>query len=157
MFIEKRIKPSFSVIGKNKWVENGNGVKDVWEDANCHFEDVLPLAKKDASQSLVGVWGAMSDRSMTFKPWEQHFSVGFYLAGVECENSVTPPVGWAKWTLPGFEYLVCKPEPSYAEAMTFVLSSYMPAHQLTLQGAIQEFYDPQQNGQLFLFFPIARL
>ncbi len=156
MVIEKRYKESFSIIGRRKWVEKGSGVQDVWEDANCHFDDVLPLAKKDEEGRLVGVWGAMSDRTMAFKPWENHFSEGYYLAGIECEASQLPPEGWFKWTLPSFEYLVCKPEPSYAEAMAFVLQTYMPEHRMNLQGAIQEFYDPKQGGQLFLLFPIAK-
>ncbi len=46
---------------------------------------------------MAGIWGAMSDFSRTFRPWEEGFSKGLYLAGVECEdeahNRQPPPIG----------------------------------------------------------------
>lgn len=47
----------------------------------------------------------MSDFSRSFHPWENHFTKGLYLAGVECAPDAEPPAGWSKWVMPGFEYL----------------------------------------------------
>ena len=46
MKIEKQIKPSFSVIGKEGSTLDGQGfIQKLWEDANSHFIEVQPLAK----------------------------------------------------------------------------------------------------------------
>lgn len=50
----------------------------------------------------------MSGFSRSFKPWENHFTEGLYLAGVEAADEVAPPAGWVKWTIPGYEYLYVK-------------------------------------------------
>ena len=50
----------------------------------------LELAKKDENGNLVGIWGAMSDFTHTFLPWED-FKNGFYLAGAEHKKSVSYP------------------------------------------------------------------
>ena len=48
----------------------------------------------------------MSDIYRSFKPWEDDFSKGLYLAGVECFDDAKAPDGWTKWTIPGYEYIV---------------------------------------------------
>ena len=106
MNIEKCIKETFSVIGKEGSTEDGPGfVQNLWADANSHFVEVAHLAKKDESGNLAGIWGAMSDFSHSFHPWEDDFTKGLYLAGVECWDDAQPPEGWTKWVIPGFEYL----------------------------------------------------
>ena len=81
MKIEKRIKTSFSVIGKEGSTLEGDGfIQKLWTDANSHFEEVQPLAKIDENGNLAGIWGAMSDCTRSFKPWEDNFSKGLYLA-----------------------------------------------------------------------------
>ncbi len=157
MKIETVTKETLTLIGRSKFVQGGSGVKDIWEDANCHFDEVFGIAKKNSEGKLVGVWGAMSDSSMNFNPWEKNFSEGYYLAGVECEKETAIPQGWTKWTLPGFRYLSVKVEKNYQLVMQQVLSDYMPQHQLKLVGAIQEFYAPTENGQLYLYFPFERV
>ena len=157
MKIETIVKPSITIIGKSRFVQPGTSVEDIWKDANCHFDEVVGIAKKGANGKLVGVWGAMSNKAMTFLPWENNFSEGYYLAGVECEHETPIPEGWTKWTLPAFRYLVAKVEGNYQIVMQHVLSVYMPQHQLKLVGAIQEFYQPSENGQLYLLFPIERV
>lgn len=59
----------------------------IWNDANAHFEEVQHLAKKDENGNICGIWGAMSDFSHSFMPWED-FNKGLYLAGVECNDDV---------------------------------------------------------------------
>lgn len=53
------------------------------------------LAKKDENGNIRRIWGAMSDFSRSFNPWED-FNKGFYLAGVECNDDAEAPNGWAK-------------------------------------------------------------
>ena len=70
-------KEAFVVIGKEGSTSDGEGfIRKLWDDANGHFSEVAHLAKKDAAGRLVGIWGAMSDFSHAFKPWEDvcHFS-----------------------------------------------------------------------------------
>lgn len=80
----KAIKEAFVVIGKEGSTSEGEEfIQKLWKDANSHFSEVAHLAKKDANGKLVGIWGAMSDFSRSFQPWEDGFSKGLYLAGVE--------------------------------------------------------------------------
>ncbi len=109
MVINKCIKESFSVIGKEGSTNDGEGfIEKLWEDANENFTEVEHLAKKDNKGNILGVWGAMSDLSCSFKPWEDNFTKGLYLSGVEVNDNLMPPKGWTKWTIPGYEYIYVK-------------------------------------------------
>ena len=111
MKIEKYTKDTFVVIGKEGSTLDGQGfIQELWSDANSHFSEVQPLAKKDENGNLVGIWGAMSDCSHSYKPWENNFSQGLYLAGVECVDDAEAPEGWTKWTIPGYEYICAEVE-----------------------------------------------
>ena len=47
MKIEKCIKSSFSVIGKEGSTSDGQGfIQKLWEDANGHFHKIESVAKK---------------------------------------------------------------------------------------------------------------
>ena len=154
MEITKVIKPGFRVIGKLGSTEDGAGfIARLWEDANGHFNEVEPLAKKDESGALVGVWGAMSDMSGAFAPWEDGFTKGLYLAGVEACDDAEPPEGWISWTIPGQEYLVTAAEDENTFAKTL---SYMAENQLQLVGAVHDFTDPK-TGKGYMYFPIRKL
>ncbi len=65
--------------------------------------------KKDEDGNISGIWGAMSDFSRSFQPWEG-FQKGLYLAGVECNEDAKAPDGWAKWVIPGYEYIYVERE-----------------------------------------------
>ena len=105
--MDKVIKKAFVVIGKEGSTLDGEGfIQKLWDDANGHFDEVAHLAKRDENGNLVGIWGAMSDLSHSFQPWEDGFSKGLYLAGVECVDNAEAPDGWTKWMIPGYEYLV---------------------------------------------------
>ena len=149
MKIENSIKDSFSVIGKEGSTEDGPGfVQNLWADANSHFAEVEHLAKKDENGNLVGIWGAMTDFSRSFQPWEDGFSKGLYLAGVECPDDAQSPEGWSKWTVPGFEYLrvVCDHDGIFPETI-----DYLRAHDMTLSGAVHDFTCPPDWDQLYVF------
>lgn len=154
MEIQKCTKKSFVVIGKEGSTKDGDGfVQKLWEDANSHFHEVHHLAKKDETGNLIGIWGAMSDFSLNFKPWENDFSQGLYLAGVECEETANPPIGWTKWIVPGFEYIYVENE----TPDTFVKAiHYLKEHSIPLAGAVQDFNCPE-TGKGYLFLPICRL
>ena len=154
MIIERKIKPSFSVIGKEGSTDDGaDFVQRLWQDANSHFEEVVHLAKLDDQGRFCGFWGAMTDFSRQFLPWEDGFSRGLYLAGVECVDDAQPPVGWQKWTVPGFEYLCvrCDGEDTFPAIL-----AYLQEYQIPLAGAVQDFTCPS-TGMNEMYFPIGRL
>ena len=153
MRIEKCVKESFCVIGKEGSTESGPGiVQSLWNDANSHFAEVAHLAKRDNSGNLTGIWGAMTDFSRSFKPWEDGFSKGLYLAGVECEIDAEAPEGWSKWVIPGFEYVYA--ECDHATIFTDMIR-YLQENQLPLVGAVHDFTNPA-TGKAYMFFPIGR-
>ena len=154
MKIEKRTKASFSIIGKEGSTSDGQGfIQKLWAEANAHFSQIQPLAKKDEQGNLVGIWGAMSDCSRSFKPWEENFSKGLYLAGVECLDDASAPEGWVKWTIPGYEYLCAEVE----NGNTFSdMLDYMKENGITLAGAVHDFTCPS-SGKNYMFFPVQTI
>ena len=154
MKIETYIKEPFSVIGKEGSTDDGQSfIKALWTDANGHFEEVQPLAKCDGNGTLVGIWGLMSDCSRSFLPWEDNFSRGLYLAGVECSDDAEAPDGWTKWTVPGYEYLCAE----CTEGDTFpVVLDYMKQNGIPLVSAVHDFTCPA-NGKQYLYFPIKKI
>ena len=154
MEINKCRKESFSVIGKEGSTNDGKGfVRKLWDDANSHFDEIVSLAKKDDTGNLLGIWGAMSDFSRSFDPWEEDFSKGLYLAGVEVEDDAQPPESWVKWIIPTYEYICVKNENQ--DTFQNVLK-YMKESNYSLAGAVHDFNSPQ-DGQGFLYFPIKRV
>ena len=154
MDINRCVKVSFSVIGKEGSTKDGDGfIQRLWADANAHFGDVAPLAKKDEQGNLLGIWGAMSDLSRSFSPWQEHFTQGLYLAGVEVTDDAQAPDGWVKWTVPSYEYIYVRNDrpDTFAEAIR-----YMDENGLRLTGAAHDFICPG-DGQSYVFFPIRKL
>lgn len=157
MEIKKCIKESFSVIGKEGSTKDGSDfVGRLWEDANNHFSEIKTLAKKDESGNILGVWGLMSDFSRSLMPWSENFTKGLYLAGVEVMNNIEAPENWVKWTVPTFEYLYVRVDKEYENSFSYVLN-YMKTNDIKLEGAVFDYNCPEENGQLYLFFPIRRL
>ena len=154
MNIERITKESFVVIGTEGSTQAGPGfIQRLWADANAHFDEVAHLAKRDADGNFVGFWGAMTDFSRTFQPWEDNFSRGLYLAGVECQADAQPPEGWTKWVVPGFEYLraECDRDTLFPEMLAWLRENNLP-----LAGAVQDFTCPR-TGKNYMYFPIRKL
>ena len=154
MKIENRIKSSFSVIGKEGSTLDGQSfIQKLWEEANSHFSEIQPLAKKDENADLAGIWGAMSDLSRSFMPWEENFSKGLYLAGIECMDGAQAPEGWTKWTIPGYEYLCAEVESgnTFSEVL-----DYLKENNIALVGAVHDFTCPS-NGKSYMCFPIRMI
>lgn len=155
MEIARCEKEAFSVIGKEGSTKDGPGfIQRLWEDANSHFQEIAHLAKKDEKGNIGGIWGAMSDFSRSFEPWENDFTEGLYLAGVEAEDDAEAPEGWTKWEIPGYEYLYvkCTQEGIFREVL-----AYMKEQGLKLAGAVHDFNCPEEGGAAYMFFPIRKL
>ena len=153
MIVKQCIKEAFAVIGKEGSTLDGDGfIQRLWADANSHFEDVQHLAKRDTDGNIIGIWGAMSDFSRSFNPWED-FSKGLYLAGIECYDSAEAPDGWTKWTIPGYEYICveCENDDTFSKAIEYLNEKAIP-----LVGAVHDFTSPQ-TGKNYMFFPIRKL
>ena len=146
-------KESFVVIGKEGTTMDGAGfIQKLWDEAHSHFGEVAHLAKKDEDGNISGIWGAMSDFSHSFQPWEG-FQKGFYLAGVECNEDAKAPDGWTKWVIPGYEYIYVERENdnTFSEVIR-----YMKGNGIALVGAVHDFTCPQ-TGKGYMFFPIRKL
>lgn len=153
MTIQRCEMPSFAVIGKEgKTTDGENFIAKLWESANGHFDEIAHLASKDEQGILLGIWGAMSDFTRSFLPWENNFSQGLYLAGAQCEMDAEAPEGWVKWVIPGYVYLYAENEGP--GTFTEVLN-YMQESGLELAGAVHDYFCPQ-TGKSFMFFPIEK-
>lgn len=151
--MDKIIKKAFVVIGKEGSTLDGEGfIQKLWDDANGHFAQVAHLAKRDENGNLVGIWGAMSDLSHSFQPWEDDFSKGLYLAGVECVDSAEAPDGWTKWVIPGYEYLVVE---NHDGAFGDTIRQ-MNEEGIALVGAVHDYTDPA-TGKGYLYFPVKEV
>lgn len=153
MKLQRCEKKPFIVIGKEGSTSEGEGfIQKLWNDANSHFEEVRPLAKKDEDGQLVGIWGAMSDFSRSFAPWED-FCRGLYLAGVECNDDAEAPEGWTKWIIPGYEYIYVEQEKEDTFSRTL---QYLEENGISLAGAVHDFTCPR-TGKNYMFFPVRKL
>ena len=154
MKINTCIKESFIVIGREGSTKDGQDfIAALWADANAHFDEVQHLAKRDINGNYVGFWGVMSDFTRSFLPWEDHFSRGLYLAGVECDDDAAAPDGWTKWRIPGYEYLYVE----CVDGSTFSsVLDYMRGTEIPLVGAVHDFTCPV-SGKNYLYFPIRKI
>ena len=152
--IETVIKGAFAVIGKEgSTCEEPGFIQRLWTQANTHFGEVAHLAVKTPNSHLAGIWGAMTDFSRSFLPWEENFSQGLYLAGVECHIDAEAPVGWSRWIIPGFEYLrvECDRDGVFPEMI-----DYLQKRNIPLAGAVHDYTCPE-SGKNYMYFPIRRL
>ncbi len=153
MNLQTCIKTAFTVIGKEGSTKDGaNFIETLWKEANLHYAEIAHLVKYTEDGSPTGFWGAMSDFSRTFRPWENNFSEGLYLAGAECADNAEAPAGWTKWDIPAYEYLCAEQEPDLFSKMLRHLSE----RNLSLVGAVHDFTDPK-TGKNYMFFPIRKV
>ena len=154
MKLQKLKKDSFVIIGKEGSTLSGDGfIKKLWQDANEHYGEIENLVIKDEQGKPIGIWGAMSDFSHSFQPWEDNFKKGLYLAGAECRDDAEPPVGWVKWVIPGYEYLYteCDGNDTFNNML-----KYMNENNIPLVGAVHDFTCPR-TGKNYMYFPINKL
>ena len=152
--MERWIKPAFAVIGMEGSTEDGPGfIAALWDEANSRFGEVAHLAKTNPDGTLAGIWGAMTDMSRSFRPWEDGFSRGLYLAGVEVRDDAQPPEGWTRWDIPGFEYI--RVENDAPDVFPRTLDA-LAEQGLSLAGAVHDFTDPA-TGKGYMYFPVRKL
>jgi predicted transcriptional regulator YdeE len=98
----------------------------------------------------------MSDVNDNFERWKDE---GKYLAGCEVVDDAIAPIGWTKWVIPAFRYVVVKcMQDTYNETFHRMISEYLPLNNYKIVGAIQEYYNPNDNnGELSLYFPIEKI
>ena len=153
--MERRVKEAFCVIGREGSTGEGAGfVQRLWKEANERYGEIAPLVRMDENGGPAGFWGAMSGPERDFAPWADGFTRGLYLAGAEVRPDAEPPEGWVKWTVPGYEYVVVKAEgeDSFAKGLR-----YIEENGLTLAGAVNDFMNPKEDGQPYMYFPIRKL
>ena len=152
MSVEKTVKPGFTVIGMEGSTEDGEGfIQNLWAEANARFAEIAHLCKRKADGSFAGFWGAMTDFSRSFQPWDG-FARGLYLAGAECADDAEPPEGWTKWTVPAFEYLrFAQDEYAFGQAAEYVKEKGLP-----FAGAAHDYIDPS-TGKGYICIPIRKL
>lgn len=144
--------PEFWVIGREGSTDDGDGfIGLLWEKANSTFAEVSHLALTGENGSL-RVWGLMSDMAMTFRPWEDDFTRGRYLAGVEVPRDAIPPEGWVKWHSPAYEYIVASADAPDAFPRAI---EYISANDLSLAGACYDLTVPGEGSYIYL--PIKKL
>ena len=106
---------------------------------------------------FVGFWGAMSDETMSFMPWTNNFTRGYYLAGIEVNKEAQAPEGWKKWIMPARKYFVTEVMfENYMETFMEVLETEIPAKNMRLSGAACDYTEPS-TGKNFIFFPVQDL
>lgn len=132
-------------------------VAALWEAANARFGEVAELAMKEPDGSFTGFWGLMSDLGRNFLPWENGFSTGLYLAGVEVAEDSPVPEGWVKWTVPQRTYLKLEIENgAYQETFRRGIDEILPEQSYRLSGAVCDYTEPG-TGKNFLFFPCEKI
>ena len=148
-----RIEP-FSVIGKlGSTIEDPKIVKKLWVEADMHFLEITSLAKKHKEGGLLGIWGIMSRADMSFMPWEDNYSKGLYLAGVEVNQDAQPGTGWVKWDIPGFiGYKVKNKNNDTFKNMI----EWLRQNNQELVMAVQDYTDPKTQ-ESYMLFPIERI
>lgn len=95
----------------------------------------------------------MSDLSHSFLTWEDGFTKGLYLAGVECVETAEAPAGWTKWVIPSYEYIFveCENKNTFSQVI-----NYMNENSIALVGAVHDFTCPE-TGKNYMFFPIRAI
>ena len=145
--------PAFCVIGIEGSTEDGpDTVAACWREANARFPEIAPLAKEGPAGAPLRVWGLMSDFSRAFRPWEEGFSRGLYLAGAECRDGAEPPAGWTKWTAPAADYVRFPVEGDAYRAFADGLAA-LRAEGYELAGAAYDLTVPSE-GRSYVCFPV---
>lgn len=150
--------PMITVIGKEGLCTAEKNIAwQLWQEANSHFHEVAALGMKNSDGTYVGFWGAMSDESMSFRPWTHQFTRGLYLAGVETYADAFAPEGWTKWVMPARKYMVVDVESNrYREIFDEVINNTISEKGMKLAGAVCDYTEPA-TGKNKLFFPVASL
>jgi predicted transcriptional regulator YdeE len=149
--------PEIAIIGKEGLcTKENNPAQKLWDQANAAFIEVASLGMKDKNGLYVGFWGAMSDETMSYLPWTENFTRGYYLAGIEVYKDAVVPNGWQKWIMPARTYLKVLIEiGQYEVVFQNVINNIIPDMNTMLSGAVCEYTEPA-TGKIYLLFPIDK-
>gem|GEM_PF-73499 len=148
----------FAIIGKmGSTDESADLVKNLWSQTSSHLQEVYSIASKDKSDRLIGFWGGMSSFKKDLAAWEDNFSKGLYLAGVQAAKDASAPTGWEKWTIPSRDYAVAEVPDLAKYKDTFFSYVYflLPYNRYQLIGAAFDFNDPKDNKN-YIYFPVEK-
>lgn len=146
---------TFSVLGREGATEDGAGfIPALWQAANEHFPEIAPSVVYNEGGAPARLWGLMSDRSRSLRPWEDSFSRGLYLAGAECAADAPVPEGWTKWDVPAFRYVRIAVETDAAQAFSQGLR-FLEQNGLSMAAAAFDLTEPA-SGRSWVCFPIAK-
>lgn len=148
---------SFSIIGKEGSTKDGKDfLNKLFKQANDHFQEIKDLGTKLPNGNYAGFWGGMSDFSRSLAPWENNFSEGLYLCGLQCPTEAETPMGWVKWNIPPRDYFVREVTiDTYKKVFFDMVQYFIPVEGFKLDGAAFDFNDPK-NGKLYIYFPIKK-
>lgn len=139
--------PAFRVAGMAGSTDQGAGfIQELWETANARFGEIAAIALRDEN-GAPRVWGLMSDMSMNFRPWENEFTRGRYLAGAEVAPDAPLPDGWEVWTAPARTYLVAPQDGPDAFSRAL---AHIAGNGLKLSGAAHDRIVPGSGGYIYL-------
>ena len=148
-------KGSFRVIGIEGSTKDGEGfIPKLYESLKSKSHEIAHLIKKNPDGSIEGTYGLMSDFSHSFKPWENNFSAGLYLAGYELKDDVKEiPEGWVVWTVKEQDYFLAKLEEGdeYKKVFWDFVFYRIPFELKHLDGAVFDFYSMKDKQQCLLF------
>ena len=151
-------KGSFRVIGVEGSTNDGAGfIPKLYESLKRRSQEIERLIKKNSDGTVDGTYGLMSDFSHSFKPWEDDFSSGLYLAGFELKDEVTEiPDGWTVWAVKEQDYLLAELEKGDECKKVFsdFISFYLPFELKSLSGAVFDYYSAKEK-QTCLLFPVV--
>ncbi|MCI1244767.1 MAG: DUF3795 domain-containing protein [Bacilli bacterium] len=150
-------KKAFAVIGKEGSTEDGEGfIPRLYEAAEKGFGAIKSFVRRGEDGLPEGMYGLMSDFSRSYKPWEDHFSKGLYLAGYETNGPVrNVPEGWAVWNVKEQDYIFVRLEKGdkYEKVFNDFIDYYIPLEMKTLSGAVFD-YSLANRGERCLLFPV---
>lgn len=148
--------PEIAILGQLGFcTKDSNIVTELWNQANSHFAEVAPLGMKEEDGSYVGFWGAMSDETLSYLPWTDNFSRGYYLAGIEVYKDTLVPDGWTKCVMPSRTYLKVLIEPgTYSDVFYNVINTIISDYKMKLSGAVCDYTEPA-TGNNYLLFPVV--
>src|SRR5574344_703251 len=151
-------KSAFQVIGKEGSTDEGEGfIKKLYLDLEKHFTDIEPFVKK-VKGKVEGQYGLMSDFAYKFKPWEENFTKGLYLAGpVLSSKGLDHDIkGFKVWSVKEQDYFEVELEKddNYQEVFNHFVYYQIPFEMKTLSGAAFDYYSFSKQKQ-YILFPVV--
>lgn len=146
----------FYVIGKEgSTIDDNEIVKKLWDEANKNFKEIESIALvDDVTGYFAGFWGLMSSINRDYMPWENNYSKGLYLAGVEVSKDKEAPKGWVKWVVPKREYVYIEVN-DYAKDFKEAIEE-LPKNNYELVGAVCDYTCPVEKKN-YMFFPVKKI